>query len=160
MVVAANNDAGSDETASMYAVEVVVELYRRRVWCATRRRGVTAARRDGGGGRVGSKTVNVLALAALSLNSKLAAHALRFFLSNERDDTDALDDANKDELASLAARRTEMLRQQVTLPVVVVIVIVIVIVIVVVVVVVVVVVQRLVVFLLSHVPFRLVFFFL
>lgn len=57
--------------------------------------------------------MNVLAQAALSMDAKVAARALHFFLSNERDDErDEADEGNTDELASVTSRRTELERQQ------------------------------------------------
>lgn len=55
----------SDEMTSACATEVVVHLYNQHIW-------------------TGSKTVNVLATAALSPISKVASRALRFFLSDDK----------------------------------------------------------------------------
>jgi hypothetical protein len=68
------------------------------------------------GDRSGAKTVNVVASAAQSAQSKLAAKALRFFLDDDRrsaaGDVDDDDDAPRHaKLESVAARHTEMKRQ-------------------------------------------------
>ena len=56
--------------------------------------------------------MNVLALAALSMDAKVATHALHFFLSNEREQPEEADEGNTDELASVTSRRAELERQQ------------------------------------------------